>query len=309
MKKSIQFSVVVPVYQGEKTIEELFARLRTFFENRNNSFEVIFICDGARDNSWKKIQDLKSSYAELIVGVELSRNFGQHNATLCGIEEAQGDFIITMDEDLQHEPNELEKLIQKQANSELDIVYGKYAKPRHSLFRNFTSKVLRILLQSALPDLCAEYSSFRLIKKEIAKATLSMYHPNPFLDVYLSWVTTRFGSVLVQHYPRKSGKSAYHLGKLIRHSLYILFNFSNLPLRVFSYFSFVLFVLSTGYATYVFFRKIIYDDLISGFATIAIFLGLGFGLVFLGIGLLGEYIQNINLKNTQKPGYVVRKRL
>ena len=186
-----------------------------------------------------KIQKLKSSYPELVVGVDLSRNFGQHNATLCGFEEAQGDYMITMDEDLQHEPNELEKLIQKQAASDFDVVYGKYTSPKHSFFRNIASKALRVLLKKALPDLYVHYSSFRLIKKDIAKATLGMHHPNPFLDIYLGWVSTKFGSVLVQHFPRKTGKSAYHLGKLVQHSLYILFNFSNLPLRVFSYFSFL----------------------------------------------------------------------
>ena len=309
METPLIYSVVVPVYQGEATIEALFLKIKAFFETRKESFEVVFISDGAVDNSWKKIQELKRAYPQFVKGVQLNRNFGQHNATLCGIAEAQGAFILTMDEDLQHDPQEIAKLIREQKAGNYDVVYGNYTHPKHSWFRNLASRLLRKLLEKALPDLFVGYSSFRLMKQELAKAALDMHHPYPFLDIYLGWLSTSFSATLVEHYPRKTGKSAYTLQKLIQHSLHILFNFSNLPLRVFSYFSFLLFIVSTGYALYIFFRKIIYNDLVTGFATIAIFLGLGFGLVFLGIGLLGEYIQHINLKSTQKPSYMVKEKL
>lgn len=309
MKDFVTYSVVVPVYQGEATVEELFAQIRAFFEDKQDSFEVIFVSDGAKDRSWIKIKNLKKKYPEYIQGIQLSRNFGQHNATICGIVFANGDFIITMDEDLQHAPREIEKLLKKQKLTNLDVVYGTYAKPKHGLFRNLSSLFLRKILNVALPDLFPQYSSFRLIKANIAKATLDMNHPYPFLDAYLSWLTTYVGNTQVEHYKRVEGVSSYDLQKLLRHSIHIIFNFSNLPIRLFSYLSFLLFFLSTGYALFVLMRKIIYDDLITGFATIAIFLGMGFGMVFLGIGLLGEYIQHINLKTTQKPKYLVKEKI
>ncbi|MDX2303125.1 MAG: glycosyltransferase family 2 protein [Microscillaceae bacterium] len=307
MKYTCLYSVVVPVYQGEATLARLFDEIQAFFEGKSQSFEVIFVSDGAIDHSWNLIQQLKEKYTTYIKGVQLTRNFGQHNATLCGIAQAQGRFILTMDEDLQHAPAQIEKLILKQKEKDYDLVYGYFENSKHNFFRRISSKALKYILQWSLPDLHPDYSSFRLIKTEIAQATLQLNHPNPFLDVYLSWVSRHCSSVPVIHYERFQGKSAYTLKKLVRHGLHILFNFSNLPLRAFSYLSFALFLLSTGYALYVFFRKIVYNDFISGFATIAIFLGMGFGLVFLGIGLLGEYIQNINLKTTQKPNFLIKE--
>lgn len=301
----MDYSIVIPVYNGALTIKQLTKELLETLSPF--SFEIIFIYDCGPDDSWAVITQLSKDYPDSVQGIHLSRNFGQHNAIICGIERAKGNFIITMDEDLQHRPADIVKLIEKQKEGDFDMVYGKYDNLKHSPFRNITSMIMKKLLEYSLPDLHNDYTAFRLIKSNIAKATTTMSDSYTFLDGYLSWITKSVGVATVKHQERLAGESSYTLKKLIEHSINIFVTFSILPIRFLSYTSFIVFIITLCYSTYIVARKIMYDDILIGFPTLIISLGLGISIILLGMGIVGEYIHRITLKTTKKPNYLINK--
>jgi polyisoprenyl-phosphate glycosyltransferase len=303
----IQYSVIIPVYNGEYTVKTLFERIKSFFELNDISYEVIFVYDCGKDNSWKSLSELKNTYPGDIKLIKLSRNFGQHNALICGFEYVNGDFVITMDEDLQHAPEDIIRLINKQAESDFDVVYGKYEELNHSIFRNVSSKILKRIINIGIPDIHPDYSAFRLLKSSVAKSTIEMRNSYTFLDGYISWITSNVGSCLVTHNVRQGGVSAYNLGKLINHSINIFVTFSNLPIRFLSKMSIGLLIGMCVFAGYIFVRKLVYNDLALGYSSLILAIGFGVGLIMLALGIIGEYIYRINLKTTKRPNYKVDK--
>ncbi|GAA3951470.1 glycosyltransferase family 2 protein [Hymenobacter algoricola] len=305
MQPAPEYSVVIPTYRGQDTLRPLVEQLQQFFSAAALRYEIILVNDCGPDRSWQVMQELQQEQgADVVKIVKLARNFGQHNALICGFAHAQGEFIITMDEDLQHSPADIAHLIAAQATGDFDVVYGKYAALQHSGFRNITSQALKQLLRASIPDLHPDYTAFRLIKAGIARHCLTMSNSYTFLDGYLTWITNNVGSVTVSHQERAAGESSYTVRKLIEHSINIFVTFSDLPVRLFSITAVVIFFLTSCYALYILGRKLIFDDLSSGFPTLAILLGFGVGLVLLGLGILGEYIHRINLKTTRRPVFV-----
>jgi len=298
----MKYSVIIPVYNGELTIEELAKQLIAFFQSEKFDFEIIFVCDCGKDKSWEIIKKLKNKN-ENIKGIRLSRNFGQHNAIICGIKHAQGDFVITMDEDLQHSPSDIIKLINKQKDNDFDVVYGKYNEKQHAVHRNITSSILKRLLSFSIPDLHQDYSSFRLIKYSVVIKTIELNNSYTFLDGYLTWITTNVGSIEITHYERFAGESSYNLKKLSKHALNIFITFSAVPIRFLTIMSFFIFVVFSIYASYLIIRKILFNDLFTGYASTMILLGMGFALILFGLGIIGEYLHRINLKTTKKPNF------
>jgi len=303
----IQYSVVIPVYNGEITVKPLFKRLKSFFEASNYDYEVIFVYDCGNDNSWNVLLKLKNEFTTNIKLIKLSRNFGQHNALICGFENANGEFIITMDEDLQHAPEDIAKLIVKQKESDFDVVYGKYEERKHTFFRNLTSHALKRIIEIGIPEIHQDYSAFRLMKSSVAKSTVEMKNSYTFLDGYLSWITTHVGSCFVSHSERQGGVSAYTFKKLVNHTINIFVTFSDLPIRFLSKFSIGLLLVMCFFATYVIGRKILYNDFAMGYPSLILAIGFGVGFIMLALGIIGEYIYRINLKTTKRPNYNIDK--
>lgn len=299
----MDYSIVIPVYHGELTINQLTQELVDVLSDY--SIEIIFVFDCGPDKSWAVIESLMEEFP-FVKGVHLSRNFGQHNAIICGIEQSIGDYIITIDEDLQHRPVDIQNLIEKQKEGDYDVVYGKYDELQHTGFRNLTSMVMKKMLEYSLPDLHNDYTAFRLIKSNIAKATVNMSNSYTFIDGYLSWITKSIGVATVEHQERLAGESSYTVKKLIEHSINIFVTFSILPIRLLSYSSFGVFIMTCIYSVYIIGRKLLYNDIQSGFTTLIISIGIGVSLILLGLGIIGEYIHRINLKTTKKPNYLIR---
>src|SRR5690554_531156 len=297
-------SVVIPVYRGVETLEMLCTQIHEVLGE--NLSELIFVYDCGNHASWDMILKLSQAHSK-VIGVHLSRNFGQHNATICGFAYATGDYIVTMDEDLQHNPRSIPLLLQTIKNNNSDLIYGKYNEKKHSGFRNVTSRMLAGLLSSGIPDLHPDYSAFRIIRSSIAMETLSMRNSYTFLDGYITWITSRVGSVPVPHSESEAGESSYTFKKLAEHSINIFVTFSNLPIRLLTYFATGFFVVSTLYSIYILINTFLFDDYLAGFPTLIVVLGFGFGFTLLGLGIIGEYIQRINLKTTNRPNYSVRE--
>ena len=300
------YSIIIPVYNGEQTVEKLYDRIKQFFADKYN-YEVIFVYDCGKDNSWEALLRIKKQNPQNVKLIRLSRNYGQHNALICGFEYAKGDFIVTMDEDLQHAPEDIQKLIDKQNEMDYDVVYGKYEIRNHSRFRNAGSSILKRIIDVGVPDIHPDYSAFRLIKAGIAKSCITMRNSYTFLDGYISWITTNCSSCIVSHSERQGGVSAYTFSKLINHTINIFVTFSNLPIRFLTKLSFFVLFLMTLYSTYIIIRKLVFDDLAMGYPSLVIIVGFGVGLIMLALGIIGEYIYRINLKTTQRPNYNIDK--
>ena len=303
----ILYSVIVPVYNGEKTVEKLFEETKNFFSKEKLSFEMIFVHDFGPDNSWNVLLRLNNEYSDLVRLIKLSRNYGQHNAIIAGIEKAAGKYIITMDEDLQHNPNDISRLIEEQQREDFDLVYGVYNEKKHSGIRNFGSSFLKSLISISLPDIHKDYSAYRLIKSEVAKNLIEMQNSYTFIDGYISWITTHCSSCIVSHSERQGGESAYNFKKLVNHSVNIFVTFSDLPLKILTFLSFLIFIVTSGFSLYVLLRKLIYDNYEAGYASLIIAIGFGVSVIMLSLGVVGEYIHRINLKTTRKPNYIIKE--
>ncbi|HPP93569.1 MAG TPA: glycosyltransferase [Bacteroidales bacterium] len=221
----MDISVVVPVYNGEKTIGELYARIKKFLDGRF-LYEVIFVYDYGSEGSREVIGKLEKEYPENVKGLYLKSNVGQHRAILEGIRIAEGEFVITMDEDLQHDPAYIPLLKEKQAEGGYDVVYAKFRKLKHPGMRVWLSELLRDILRRIIPGLCPHYSSYRLIRKEVAQRMLALNSGYVFIDGYLAKLTERFGYIEADHHRRADGQSSYSYLKLIRHAVLIAVNYS-----------------------------------------------------------------------------------
>ena len=255
----MDISIVIPVYNGEKTLEALHSEIVSYCNEAQLKYEIVFVNDCGPDNSITVLKKLQKSFPEQIKLIELTRNYGQHNAIIAGFSACEGDLIVTMDEDLQHQPKDIQKLLEKQQEGDYDVVYGVNATLEHSKFRNITSRIMKKVLSYAIENLHKDYSAFRLIKKDIALQLIEMRNSYTFLDGYLSWITNNVSSTTVEHKERFAGESSYTMKKLIEHSINILFTFSNIPIRILSYSSIIIFLVTLVYSIYIVVRKLLYD--------------------------------------------------
>lgn len=230
----IDFSVVVPVHNSEETLEELFSRLNTVFKELGKTFEVIFVEDGGKDNGWNIIKKLKHEFPELIVAIKLNKNFGQHNATMCGFTFAKGNMIITIDDDLQNPPEEIEKLILKYQEDNSDITYGIYSKKQHGFTRNVMSKTVKKSSKVFMKG-SGKGSSFRMIHSSIIKKILDHNISFIFIDEVMQWYTDKISFVEVEHKKRLHNTSGYSSRKLFNLASDLIYYYTNIPLKLMVY--------------------------------------------------------------------------
>jgi len=202
-------SIVIPVYRSKDTLEELLRRIIESFSNSRVEIEVLMVEDCGRDGSWDAIEALAADQP-VLRGIRLSRNFGQHAATICGMAMARGHWVATMDDDLEQPPEKLPELLEK-AKEGYDLVYGVYPERTHAAWRNFTSDLARILFKLAIPTLNDTYTSMRVTRGDLARELKRFDSPFPFVDGYLSWLTNGCACVEVSHQPRPAGKKQLHI--------------------------------------------------------------------------------------------------
>jgi len=298
-------SVIVPVYRAENSLHELYRRTRAVLDKIAPDFELILVDDGGGDRSWEIIKELSASDPR-VRGIQLSRNFGQHAATICGIASARGDRIITLDDDLEHPPESIPALYDK-ALEGFPLVYGVFEEPTHAWWRNLTSRIARRLFWLAIPSLNYEYSSFRVIDRSIAQAITAFDSPFPFVDGYLSWITNDCAIVPVEHQNRAHGGSNYTFKKLLLHTVNIFVTFSDLPLRLASWLGLISFLVGNVWLAVIVLRRLFGGITVSGFASIMACIILFGGIQLLILGVFGEYLGRMNFISSRKPLYLVSK--
>lgn len=299
-------SVVIPVYNSAATLNELLERLTRVLGNVTQRYEVILVDDGSRDDSWSVMQALQSIYAEHLVTVQLMRNYGQHNTLMCGLGLAKGDFVFTMDDDLQNPPEELPKMLDCIRESELDLVYGCPDTRNHAAWRNLGSRIVWQFYRTVFRNPVTP-TPFRVMRQQLVRSVLFYDLNFTYLDGLLAWCTNRIGAVTVEHHTRTQGRSGYSLGKLLGLALNLYTNFSLIPLQVVSSLGFITAASGLLVGVYYLMQYLLTNIVIPGYAsTIIAILVLG-GVQLLALGVMGEYLGRLHLNVNRKPQYVVRQ--
>jgi glycosyltransferase involved in cell wall biosynthesis len=303
----IEYSIVVPVFNSEDTLIELFERLKKVMADIGKGFEVIFVEDGGRDGSWEVIRGLKEKYPEEITAIQLSKNFGQHNATFCGLSFAKGRYIITIDDDLQNPPEEITKLIECYQQNDADMVYGVYKRKKHSTVRNVVSKSFQEG-SKRLNKGKGKGSSFRMMNAEIVHKILEHHQTFIFIDEIFQWYTERVFFINVDHDQRKGKRSGYSSGKLIRLFANITFFYSSIPLKLMVYTGLIFSVLFFIIGAFYIYRKIVHDVPL-GFTSLIVAIMFSTGIILFSLGMIGEYLSRIYMVQNKKPPFTIKNKL
>jgi glycosyltransferase involved in cell wall biosynthesis len=297
-------SIVVPVYNSAEMLEELHSSVLKNLEGKQK-FELILVDDGSKDGSWNKIEELKNKFPDHIRGIRLSKNFGQHNALLCGFSFANGDAVLTMDDDLQHPPSEILKLLETFDESGADVVYGIYTSKKHSAMRNAGTKFLKTGTKVFVGD-DGVGSSFRLMKKSIVdKIVLHKHQAHVFIDEILHWYTAKFSSVQVEHHARKSGKSGFTVFKLVVMYFDIVINYTALPLKLMTWIGLISSLTTFGLGVRFIFRKFVLHLVPEGFTATIVAVLFSTSLLMFCMGIIGQYLYKIYHLQSRRPPYSI----
>jgi len=301
----LDLSIVVPVYNSASTLDMLLERLTKIVETITQSYEVILVDDGSRDDSWAIIQSLRANYGDRLVAVQLMRNYGQHNTLMCGLGVARGEYVVTMDDDLQNPPEEIPKLLAHIKQHGLDLVYGCPSNRNHAAWRNLGSSIVWHFYRTVFRNPVTP-TPFRIMTHQLAHSVMFYDLNFTYLDGLLAWCTSRIAGVEVEHHARAQGNSGYSLGKLLGLALNLYTNFSLIPLQIVGGLGFV--VAGAGFLVgiYYLFQFFASNIAVPGFAsTIIAILILG-GAQLLALGVIGEYLGRLHLNVNRKPQYVIR---
>lgn len=299
-------SVVIPVFNSELTLASLVAQLAPVFERRQVPFEVILVNDCSRDGSWGVIAGLAAADAR-VRGIDLMRNYNQHNALLCGIRAARYDVVVTMDDDLQHPPEEIPKLLQP-LDAGADVVYGAPQALPHGVLRNLASTITKAALQSAMgAETARRVSAFRAFRTELRQAFDTFNGSFVSIDVLLTWGTTRFTHVVVEHRPRTLGQSNYTVRKLLTHALNMMTGFSTMPLQVASLMGFAITLFGVFVLALVLIRFVADGSAPQGFPFLASIIAIFSGAQLFALGVIGEYLARMHFRLMDRPAYTVRR--
>lgn len=307
MINKIEYSIAIPVYNGENTLNELFERLNTVFKGINENYEIIFVDDCSSDGSWGEMKKLREKDKRVKI-IKLLRNFGQHNATMCGFNFCKGNYVITMDDDLQHPPEEIPKLIGR-INEGYTVVFGEYKVKQHGKFENFLSKIFQNLMHKILKIPNNIYiSSFTILKSEVIKNIITIKSFYPFLPALISRSTPVKGiaNVVVIHEERKVGKSGYNIFKLFTFSLNLVINYSALPLLLVGIVGFAVSILSIGYGAIIIAQKLLDPSYgVTGWNSLMVAITFLGGTILIAIGVMGEYLRRILAEISYEKQYVI----
>jgi glycosyltransferase involved in cell wall biosynthesis len=301
----MNYSVVIPVYRGESTLPELVERLSIVLAGLGGEYEILLVNDGSPDHSWDVILSLTQQYPH-VLGINLMKNYGQHNATLCGVLQARHEVIVTMDDDLQHQPEDLPALIKK-LDEGYDVVYGTSKQRTHSWWRNLFSSLTKRVVASIMGSTSVrDIGSFRAFRANLREAFRDYNSPEVILDVLLSWGTDRFAVVQVKEVPRAAGQSNYGFWKLVGVALKVMTTFSTAPLRLASIIGFLFTLLGLMVFVYV---VIVYFTAgsIPGFPFLASIIALFSGAQLFALGIMGEYMARIFDRTAKRPCYTIKE--
>lgn len=306
---SVEYSVVIPVYNAADNLLELYERLTAVFQGISPKYEFLLVDDASTDDSWKIMQQLRGRDARVKI-IQHARNFGQHRATHCGLRHSQGEYVITMDDDLQHPPEEIPKFVEViRYRNEIDAVIGTYMSKHHSAWRNLCSLILNLADSHAFgKDIHLKLTSFRILRRATVREIAQLNIRNPRIGHLLLSVTDRIINITVAHHPRKHGRSGYSVHRLVSDALDNILSYSSLPLRIVSYVGFGSSILSFALGIYILIKYLAGAIAVQGWTTTILLLLFFFGVLLLCFGIVGEYLMRILRQVSEPPDSIIRKK-
>lgn len=304
------FSIVVPVYNSEHTLEELYRRIKVVFEETlKEEFEMILVDDSSRDRSYEIMRKLHEQDQRVKI-IQLARNFGQPRALLCGFSHVQGEYVVTMDDDLQHQPEELPKMVDYLLkHEETDVVLAKYEGRQHNWVRKLGTRVSLFMTSKMLktpPNL--EFTSYRLMRRFVVDAMLETHTHLPQIGNLIAAVSNRIVNVPVQHAARAYGQSGYTFRRLCKDLIYDITTHTALPLIAVRNLGILSFCISFILAAFYLIRYFICGAAVEGFTTLVLLILAFFGITLLSMGIVGMYLLNILDEAKKLPQYIIRQK-
>lgn len=303
----MKFSIVIPVYNSSKSLEELCFRIDATFAQMGETYEIIMVDDGSLDNSWELMNQIQQINPNVKI-IQLMKNFGQHNAILCGLNHVTGDYIIGMDDDLQHPPEEIPKLVNKILEG-YDFVVGSVEKNKDAFFRRFGSLMIRYLTNSIFKtSRPLKLSSFRIMTRALCDQVKEYRTPYPFINGIVLSMTANVTNVPFKRDKRKYGKTNYNILKLLRLAFNLIINYTSIPLNLIAMIGFIVSVSSFLFGIYVILKKLIVGVPVEGWTSVVVLLAFFNGILITFLSLLGEYVVRIVGEVSQKKQYIIRKK-
>ncbi len=301
--KEIEISIVIPVYNSSAIVDELYNHIALAINN-NCIYEIIFVNDCSTDDSWQKIT-LLAQHNKSITGINLRKNSGQDNALLAGLRIAKGNYVVIMDDDLQHNPNDILKLY-NECKKGFDVCYADFNVKKQTIIKNSGSRVNGKVAELLVAKPKGIYlSPFKIINKSTVNEIAKFAGPYPYIDGIILTITQNLSQIKVEHQPRLSGKSNYTFSKSFSVFMKLFTGFSVAPLRIATITGFTAtiigFCLALKYLYDYFFTK----NIVEGWTTTVILIIFFGGLILTTLGIIGEYIGRIYLTMNNKPQYSI----
>ena len=301
-----KYSVVIPVYNSGNIVGETIERTVAFFQQRDLDYELILVNDGSKDKSWHVICE-KARSNPAILGINLIRNYGQHTATLCGFRHASGEYVITLDDDLQNPPEEIIHLINK-AQEGFDLVFGRFHKKRHALYRRVGSLLIGALNNRLFyKPKGLVTGGFRILRRDLVGRICSYQTPYPYITGLALLFAANPANVWVNHQPRKEGKSQYDLLKIVDLVMRILFNYSSYPLRFISMVGVAIAGLSFVMGLYYIVRALTVGVPVPGWTSLVVLFSFLNGIIILMLSMLGEYCVRLLNQTSYPESYQIKE--
>jgi undecaprenyl-phosphate 4-deoxy-4-formamido-L-arabinose transferase len=301
---SKEISIVVPVYNSEGSLKLLYEEIKKAIGNR--TWELILVNDSSIDKSWDMIRSL-SEKDNKVTGINLSNNFGQHNAIMCGLKFAKGKYVITMDDDLQHPPEEISKLVHELVNNKKRVVYGQYKQKQHGWFRDLCSKGVNKII-SKVTGSGYNVTSFRAIKKSVVKDIVNFDNYNIMIDVIIKDIVSSrdVGHIKVKHNKRTIGASNYSFKKLFSYAINMVYNYTLWPLRIATFLGFLISFLSILLGVFYLIWYFMYGISVQGWTSLMLLISILSGLLLFMLGIFGEYLGKMYWIINHKPQYIIK---
>lgn len=298
---SMQYSVVVPVFNAENSLELLNKSILEFFESIGESFEIIYVNDCSSDNSWESLKKLQKQTKDVTI-INFNKNFGQHASTMCGFKHAKGEFIITLDDDLEAHPTEISKLIVAQKKTQSDLVYGVYQKINQSFLRKSLTSIYKLISKVEGKNK-GKGSSFRLLKNSLAKKISENHNHFVFIDEILLWYTSKIEFVKTEPNEHFIDKKRYNIGSLFSLTTNVILFSSTFPLKLVTRLGFYLWLANFSVAIFYLVKKMFFKTSVSGYTSLIVSILFSTGLIIFCIGIIAQYLAQMLKSINNAPSY------
>ncbi|MEZ8169575.1 glycosyltransferase family 2 protein [Vibrio tasmaniensis 1F-187] len=289
----MKLSIVIPVYRSQLFVEKTVNEIIPYVSQITHDYEIILVNDGSPDDSWRVISKLATDIVQ-VKAINLVKNYGQHTAVMCGIEKATGDYIVTMDDDLQNPPSEICKLVEK-INEGYDLVFAEFEEKKHAPYRRLGTKLIDVLNNKIFnkPDDIV-LTNFRIFTQALAQRIIKYRVNEPYIPGLLLMHASKIGNTMTKHAKRDDGESNYSLGKILILVSRLLFNYSSYPLKALSILGGGISIVSFIWGLFMIVNQLLFGSSVQGWTTLVALLSFLNGFVILLLGVLGEYVIRIS---------------